>query len=231
MPKSNLVLLGSKEMKLSLPVELLKMDFSVYRYNEVSELVNFMENNSKALILLFYSEIPLPLKSFIQFISKSKPDIKFVHLGAEKESLTAWQLRLFHFESTPFSVGKLQLILQYYAQSMNSLVEYFRYSDSEGKHQLALNDIQYLRANGNYTEIRLVGGKKLLISKQLGQIEESLFINANFVRINRSWILNFDKISLLTTDNIYLSPDNHSISLSRDMHRIIKNILSKQGVI
>jgi len=56
------------------------------------------------------------------------------------------------------------------------------------------NSIVYCEADGNYTHIYLNSGKKEHISLQIGKIKEQLN-NPQFVRINRSVVINMDYIS------------------------------------
>ncbi len=47
----------------------------------------------------------------------------------------------------------------------------------------------YLEAQGNYTYIHLVGGKKFLVCKTLREVEDGIRTDA-FVRVHRSYTIN-----------------------------------------
>lgn len=58
-----------------------------------------------------------------------------------------------------------------------------------GMHIIDYCDINYLKADGRYTEINYNSGKTCLSSKNLGQYEDEIQIDC-FVRINKSMIIN-----------------------------------------
>ncbi|RLD91409.1 MAG: DNA-binding response regulator [Bacteroidetes bacterium] len=55
------------------------------------------------------------------------------------------------------------------------------------------DDIIYCEANSNYCKIMLTDGRKELLTMQLGQVEKKLD-KENFVRINRSALVNLDYV-------------------------------------
>ena len=70
------------------------------------------------------------------------------------------------------------------------------------------NDIIYLSALGNSTEIHFDGGKKMVSSKNLGQFEIEL-IEQPFIRIHDSTIVNLNKVkTYIRADNGWVKLDN-----------------------
>lgn len=65
-------------------------------------------------------------------------------------------------------------------------------STREGMLFIRTEDIMWLKADGNYTEIYLYDGKQHLVSKVLKSFEKVL--GDNFVRIHKSFIANLDYI-------------------------------------
>lgn len=63
-----------------------------------------------------------------------------------------------------------------------------------GFESIRIKDILYLRADGSYTEMELESGRKLLVSRKLGQFEAGLPRHA-FFRINHSIIANMEHIT------------------------------------
>lgn len=59
-----------------------------------------------------------------------------------------------------------------------------------------LNEILYCQAKRNYTMIYLDNGDKMMVSKNLGKLER-LLNPTTFLRIHRSFIVNFTKIRQL----------------------------------
>ena len=61
---------------------------------------------------------------------------------------------------------------------------------SDGLQFERVADLVSLRAEGNYTHLRFVDGRRLLISKSLGEIERYLGEGRQFVRVHRSCTVN-----------------------------------------
>ena len=64
----------------------------------------------------------------------------------------------------------------------------------EGFELITISEIIYCKAQDNFTEFHLHGGKKLLICKTLKYFEEIL-VNYNFLRIHRSHMINLNEIT------------------------------------
>jgi len=56
-----------------------------------------------------------------------------------------------------------------------------------------ISDISYCEARGNYTNVVLHDGKKIVASKTLGEFE-SQFANKNFFRIHHSYLINMNRL-------------------------------------
>ncbi len=62
------------------------------------------------------------------------------------------------------------------------------------KHILPLANIVAMQANGAYTEIYLLDGTSILVSKNVKQMGAQLPADINFMRCHRSWIINLDHV-------------------------------------
>ncbi len=80
------------------------------------------------------------------------------------------------------------------------------------------NQILFLKAEGAYTEITLIGGKVITASKGLKKYEEILMENRNFFRCHKSFIVNIRQITEHVKSNggYLLVAENHEVSLSTD---------------
>ncbi len=68
-------------------------------------------------------------------------------------------------------------------------------------------------ADVNYTIITLNTGQKIMVSVTLKKIEAKFVAHKNFVRVNKSTILNTDYACL--KENTYILPDNRIVKFSR----------------
>ena len=86
------------------------------------------------------------------------------------------------------------------------------FSTQEGIHIVFTKDILFLHALGNYTEVHLMSGRKIIVSKTLKLIEE-LLPDSGFRRCHQSFVINLDQV-VLFRDSIFLS-NNKEIPISR----------------
>jgi two-component system, LytTR family, response regulator len=82
------------------------------------------------------------------------------------------------------------------------------FSQRDGYEFIAAENILYCNAEGAYTTVHLIGNKKFLVSKTLGDIEEMLPADI-FQRIHHSTIVNMQHITnLIRSDGGYVLLDN-----------------------
>ncbi len=75
-------------------------------------------------------------------------------------------------------------------------------------------EIQHLESDLNYTLISLANGQKILSSTNLKKIESRLVMFKNFVRVNKSAIVNLNFVE--NHENIgFLLPDKRILAFSR----------------
>lgn len=75
-------------------------------------------------------------------------------------------------------------------------------------------EMQYLESDLNYTVIALRNGQKIMSSTTLKKIESRLISFKNFLRINRSTIINLDFVKS-HENNSFILNDNRILSFSR----------------
>ena len=90
------------------------------------------------------------------------------------------------------------------------------------------NDIVYCEAESNYTNVVLVGGKKIMISKVLKEIDEAL-AGPDFYRIHNSFLINLNHIKkFVRGDGGYvIMDDGANISISRTRRQEFMDLFSK----
>ncbi|MDZ7933906.1 MAG: LytTR family DNA-binding domain-containing protein [Emticicia sp.] len=82
-----------------------------------------------------------------------------------------------------------------------------------GRKKLPAQDIVNMEADVNYTIIKLSCGKKLIVATTLKKLEAKLNEHKNFVRVNKSAILNMDYAKL--EGNTFILPDKTIVEFSR----------------
>ena len=77
------------------------------------------------------------------------------------------------------------------------------------------NDIFYAESEGNYTTLHLLNNKKIVLTKQLKEVE-NLLPNDLFFRVHNSYIINLNKIKeFLKTDGYVVLENEKKIPVSR----------------
>lgn len=82
-------------------------------------------------------------------------------------------------------------------------------------------EMQHLESELNYTLISLIDGQKILSSTTLKKIEGRLRPFKNFVRVNRSTIVNLDFVEN-HPENGFVLPDKRILTFSRRQGRTWK---------
>lgn len=86
----------------------------------------------------------------------------------------------------------------------------------DGLEFIAVNDIVYVEADGNYSRIWLANKEKILVSRTLKELE-TLLSSHHFVRIHQSYLINFTRIKkYVKGEGGYVVMDNGvSLQVSR----------------
>ncbi|MEM7038331.1 MAG: LytTR family DNA-binding domain-containing protein, partial [Bacteroidota bacterium] len=110
------------------------------------------------------------------------------------------------------------------AQPLETLKENFRNPHftrialpvTEGMLFIETEEIMYMEADGAYTNVTLLNGERIVVSKHLKQLEE-LLSSPLFFRPHRSWLINVNRVRrFFRQDGGYIEMDDNAvIPLSR----------------
>lgn len=101
--------------------------------------------------------------------------------------------------------------------------------DSAGLTFVHMDEIIRCESEGNYTNIFLQGGKKVLVAKTMGEYEEQ-FKDANFFRIHRSHLINVNHLKKFikgSSNNYVVMSDGSKADVSRRKKSEFVEYLSK----
>jgi two-component system, LytTR family, response regulator len=101
-------------------------------------------------------------------------------------------------------------------------------STGDGLIFIPTNDIIYCEAESNYTTVVLAGGKKVVVSKVLKEIDEAL-TGPDFYRVHSSFLINLNHIKkFVRVDGGYIIMDNDAtINISRSRRQEFMEMFSK----
>lgn len=135
--------------------------------------------------------------------------------------------RLEEKRTTP-SQGQIELLLQNMRQTNKQTVQRIALTTGDGMIFVPTTDILYCEAESNYTAVVLEGGKKILVSKVLKDIDETL-AGPDFFRIHNSFLININRIKkFVRGDGGYVvMEDGASVSISRSRRQEFMELFSK----
>jgi DNA-binding LytR/AlgR family response regulator len=176
---------------------------------------------------------------FLQQVNTFSPNTKVVFVTAFKDYvLEAIHNNAFDYIYKPVSKAELRRVVYKIINAFNSEKQQSTPAKSkvllktaEGHHYIATEQILYLEADSNYTNLVLKDGKKLLLSINLGKLHKQ-FPETEFVRISRKHIINKNYLSFMNFSKRYcIVSDNdieHQLEVSIKM-RDLKHELSQQS--
>src|SRR5262245_46145079 len=135
--------------------------------------------------------------------------------------------RLEQKKSSP-SKEQIEMLLQNIRGNTKPAVQRIALTTSDGMIFVSTQDILYCEAESNYTSVVLKGGKKILVSKVLKDIDETL-AGSDFYRIHNSYLVNINHIKkYVRGDGGYVIMENDvTISISRSRRHEFMEMFSK----
>jgi two-component system LytT family response regulator len=124
--------------------------------------------------------------------------------------------------------GKPQLSLLREQLQHRSRINKIAITVTDGIQLVKVDDILYLKSDGNYTTVFLKNGKNILVSRQIGKFEEML-ADAFFFRVHASFLINLNCVSkYVRSDGGYIVMENgENISVARNRKDDFLNMIGK----
>jgi len=145
----------------------------------------------------------------------------------DPEDLKETIRRLEEKKSAP-SQGQIELLLQNIRQTNKPGVQRIALTTGDGMIFVPTTDILYCEAESNYTAVVLEGGKKIIVSKVLKEIDEAL-AGPDFFRVHNSFLININRIrKFVRGDGGYVvMEDGANVSISRSRRQEFMELFSK----
>jgi two-component system LytT family response regulator len=123
---------------------------------------------------------------------------------------------------------QLDLLMQSVHQANKQTIGRIALTTNDGMIFVSTADILYCAAESNYTAISLAGGKKVLVSKVLKDIDEALN-GPDFYRIHNSYLVNINHIKKFVRGEggYVIMDDGTSIGISRSRRQEFMELFSK----
>jgi two-component system LytT family response regulator len=123
---------------------------------------------------------------------------------------------------------QMELLMQSVRNTNQQTISRIALTTSEGMLFVATADIIFCESDSNYTRVALKDGKKILVSKPLKEIDDTL-TGPDFYRIHNSFLVNLNHISkYIRGDGGYVvMDDGTSVSISRTRKQEFVELFSK----
>ncbi len=145
----------------------------------------------------------------------------------DPEDLKATVQRIEERKTVP-TKEQFALLLQNMQQQTKTTPQRIALTTNDGLIFVPTADIIYCEAESNYTSVVLDGGKKILVSKVLKEIDEALS-GPDFYRVHSSFLINLNRIKkFVRGDGGYIIMDNDAtVSISRSRKQEFMELFSK----
>jgi len=158
---------------------------------------------------LLFLDIQLPGVNGLEFLKslEKKPKVIITSayrdyaIDAFEEAVEDYLLKPFGYNRFLKAIIRVQTML-YHKNNINDTRELFVYTD-KAFHKISREDIFYIRSEVDYVSI-VYGEKKLMVQDSMNNWEEKLK-HHGFIRIHRSFIINFSKIDKVEGNLVYIN--------------------------
>jgi len=126
------------------------------------------------------------------------------------------------------SKEQIELLFQNIKQTVKPTAQRIALTTGDGMIFVPTHDIIYCQAESNYTSVVLAGGKKIVVSKVLKEIDEALN-GPDFFRVHNSFLINVNQISkFVRGDGGYvIMADGATVSISRSRRQEFMELFEK----
>ncbi len=145
----------------------------------------------------------------------------------DPEDLKETIRRIEERKSSP-SKEQIELLFQNIKQTVKPTAQRIALTTGDGMIFVPTQDILYCQAESNYTSVVLAGGKKIVVSKVLKDIDEALS-GPDFFRVHNSYLINLNHISkFVRGDGGYvIMADGATVSISRSRRQEFMELFEK----
>ncbi len=206
---------------------------AIHEASGVTEAIQIIETVRPGLIFLDIQMPRLDGFALLPSLTTYSPHIIFVS-AHEEHALRAFEVNALDYLLKPVDPDRLALALQRLRnhraappQDNLSLVR-----DGDALHLVRLNKVSTIVAEGAYTTIHLIDSPSIFIRRSISEWENQLPAR-NFARLDRSLIINLDRIlkmEQLSRDNtmVYMQGVSSPVCLRRIAAARLKQVLKER---
>lgn len=170
--------------------------------------INYLQKHPVDLIFL---DIKMPDISGIEFLkSLSKVPLIIFTTAYTEHAVQSFELDAVDYLLKPFSIArflkacnKAQELYSLRSQKLESKTDYIFVKDGYEHVKIMLNDILYIEASGNYTQIQLID--RLVSTRITINDLIELLPSSDFIRCHRAYIVAKNKIAKFDKNQIWIA--------------------------
>lgn len=202
-------------------------------YNAM-EAMQFLSKNKVDFMFL---DINMPKLTGLDFLKTLSTPPKVIITTAYKEhALEGYELNVVDYLLKPFSFDRLvtainklksestEIKVEQKINDKSSSTQRMFVKGDKKHHQIALEDLLYIEAYGNYTKLYLKD--EMIVSHEKISFYESILTNGNFLRIHKSFVVAIDKIRFIEGNRILIQ--DYKIPIGQTYKSNVNKLLSNK---
>lgn len=198
-----------------------------------------------------YKGLALNLTEAINLIKKHKPHLVFLDIELNDESgfdlmtlieennlhvpcvivnsikkdyaINSFKIDAIDFIDKPYTTDKIQIALKRFEQKYLDQNDTLIIRNKDGEQFIKYDDIYFIEADGTYSNLYTINNETYRFAKNLKEISE--FLNHNFERIQRSFIINKRYKGKISNQKLFLKPLKIN-DIIKPIDTVIKNGIS-----
>jgi len=193
---------------------------------------------TKNPVELIFLDINMPQISGFEFLKALKNAPQIIVISAHQEyALESYEYEITDYLLKPFNAERFNKAIQKVTdklaliennandlnQTKTSIQDSIFIKDEKKHHQVPLNAILYIKANGNYTSIYLKDSS--LLSQMKISDFEKLLPKSQFSRVHRSYIVANQALTLIKASEVHIN--DIVVPVGRVYKEHLKNLLKK----
>lgn len=178
--------------------------------------------NTQQVDLLFL-DIKMPNLTGIDFLKTLKNPPKTIFTTAYRDyALEGYDLGVVDYLLKPITFERFFKAVDRFLNDQNTSIvqqkeketgDFMLIKSGNKHHKVVIDDILFIESLKDYIKIHTVNNKRIVSKYRISEIEQELK-NESFLRVHRSYIINIDKISAFTVNDIEVNSTEIPIGAS-----------------
>ena len=184
-------------------------------FSNAPEALGFIKGNVVDLIFL---DVEMPEMSGMEMLDALKPGVDVIFFTSKAEyAVEAFNKNAVDYLMKPITFDRFEKAVNKLRQNKQEDSKFIFVKSNSVLVKLAVSSIDYIESIGDYVGVH-VGGKRYVVHTTMKEAEQKL-PSAEFCRIHRSFIVNFNQIDQIEENTVSIS--NKVLPVSRTYRKIL----------